>query len=39
MKKSFYFLAILIVLSLFATLFYVVFKFVDAANAGLHGTF
>ena len=39
MKTSQKIVCIVIVLSLFATLFYVVCKFVDAANAGLHGGF
>jgi len=39
MKTSQKIVCIVIILALFATLFYVVCKFVDTANAGLHGTF
>jgi uncharacterized membrane protein len=36
MKTSLKFFAVLFVIALYATLFYVVTTFVDAANAGLH---
>ena len=39
MKTSFKIAAIIIVLSLFALLFYAVHTLVETANAGLHGGF
>lgn len=39
MKLSSKIVCIVIVLSLFALAFYLVHKYVDTANAGLHGTF
>ena len=39
MKLSFKIAAVIIVITLFAALFAAVHYFVDASNAGLHGTF
>jgi uncharacterized membrane protein len=39
MKASSKIIAIIAVIAFFATAFYLVCKFVDASNAGLHGGF